>query len=55
MRAVRRYLVGERGLDREQVYTRGYWKLGVADHRTIVPAHRPVLPEPVADLVRRAQ
>ena len=23
---------GERGLDREQLYTRGYWKLGVADH-----------------------
>jgi NADPH-dependent ferric siderophore reductase len=32
MRAVRRHLLGERGLDREQVYTRGYWKLGVADH-----------------------
>ena len=32
MRVVRRHLLGERGLDREQVYTRGYWKLGVADH-----------------------
>jgi NADPH-dependent ferric siderophore reductase len=32
MRAVRRHLLGERGLDREQVYTRGYWKLGAADH-----------------------
>lgn len=32
MRAVRRHLLGERGLDREQVYTRGYWKLGVSDH-----------------------
>jgi NADPH-dependent ferric siderophore reductase len=32
MRAVRRYLIGERGLDRDQLYTRGYWKLGVADH-----------------------
>jgi NADPH-dependent ferric siderophore reductase len=32
MRAVRRHLLGVRGLDREQVYTRGYWKLGVADH-----------------------
>jgi len=32
MRTVRRHLLGERGLDRPQVYTRGYWKLGVADH-----------------------
>ncbi len=32
MRTVRRYLLGERGLDREQLYTRGYWKLGEADH-----------------------
>ena len=32
MRAVRRHLIGERGMDREQLYTRGYWKLGVADH-----------------------
>lgn len=32
MRTVRRHLLGERGLDRPQVYTRGYWKLGAADH-----------------------
>jgi len=32
MRAVRRHLLGERGLDRDQLYTRGYWKLGAADH-----------------------
>jgi len=22
----------ERGMDRQQLYTRGYWKLGAADH-----------------------
>jgi NADPH-dependent ferric siderophore reductase len=32
MRAVRRHLLGERGLDADQLYTRGYWKLGAADH-----------------------
>jgi NADPH-dependent ferric siderophore reductase len=32
MRTVRRHLLGDRGLSREQVYTRGYWKLGEADH-----------------------
>jgi NADPH-dependent ferric siderophore reductase len=32
MRTVRRHLLGERGLDRDQLYTRGYWKIGVADH-----------------------
>ncbi len=32
MRAVRGHLLGERGLDRQQLYTQGYWKLGVADH-----------------------
>jgi NADPH-dependent ferric siderophore reductase len=32
MRTVRRHLLGERGLDRDQLYTRGYWKLGAADH-----------------------
>ncbi|MDQ2812426.1 MAG: siderophore-interacting protein [Actinomycetota bacterium] len=32
MRTVRRHLLGERGLDRDQLHTRGYWKLGVADH-----------------------
>ncbi len=32
MRAVRRHLLGERGLDRDQLYTRGYWKIGAADH-----------------------
>jgi NADPH-dependent ferric siderophore reductase len=32
MRTIRRHLLGERGLDRSQVHTRGYWKLGVAGH-----------------------
>jgi NADPH-dependent ferric siderophore reductase len=32
MRTVRRHLLGQRGLDREQLYTRGYWKIGAADH-----------------------
>jgi NADPH-dependent ferric siderophore reductase len=32
MRAVRQHLLGERGMDRQQLYTRGYWKLGAADH-----------------------
>jgi len=32
MRTVRRHLLGERGLNRDQLYTRGYWKIGVADH-----------------------
>jgi NADPH-dependent ferric siderophore reductase len=32
MRVVRRYLLGERGLDREQLYTRAYWKLGESNH-----------------------
>ncbi len=32
MRAVRRHLLDERGMDRQQLYTRGYWKLGVEDH-----------------------
>jgi len=32
MRAVRRHLLDERGMDRQQLYTRGYWKLGAADH-----------------------
>lgn len=32
MRTVRRHLLGERGLDRDQLYTRGYWKIGAADH-----------------------
>jgi NADPH-dependent ferric siderophore reductase len=32
MRAVRRYLLDEHGMDREQLHTRGYWKLGAADH-----------------------
>lgn len=32
MRAVRLHLLGERGMDRQQLYTRGYWKLGAADH-----------------------
>jgi hypothetical protein len=30
--AVRRHLLDERGMDRQQLYTRGYWKLGAADH-----------------------
>jgi NADPH-dependent ferric siderophore reductase len=28
MRAVRRYLLDEHGMDRQQLYTQGYWKLG---------------------------
>lgn len=32
MRAVRRHLIDERGLEKQQLYTRAYWKLGVADH-----------------------
>jgi NADPH-dependent ferric siderophore reductase len=32
MRAVRRRLLDERGMERQQLYTRGYWKLGAADH-----------------------
>lgn len=32
MRTVRRYLIDERGLGKDQLYTRGYWKLGVSDH-----------------------
>jgi NADPH-dependent ferric siderophore reductase len=27
-----RHLLDERGMDRQQLYTWGYWKLGVADH-----------------------
>jgi NADPH-dependent ferric siderophore reductase len=32
MRNIRRYLLNERGMDRSQVYTHGYWKLGEANH-----------------------
>jgi NADPH-dependent ferric siderophore reductase len=32
MRRVRRHLLGERGVDRAAVYTRAYWKRGVANH-----------------------
>jgi NADPH-dependent ferric siderophore reductase len=32
MRAVRRHLLDEHGMDRQQLHTRGYWKLGAADH-----------------------
>jgi NADPH-dependent ferric siderophore reductase len=32
MRTVRRHLLNDRGVDRQQLYTRGYWKLGVSDH-----------------------
>jgi NADPH-dependent ferric siderophore reductase len=32
MRRIRRHLLTERGLDREKIVTRGYWKLGATDH-----------------------
>jgi NADPH-dependent ferric siderophore reductase len=32
VRRIRRHLLVERGLDREFVVTRGYWKLGATDH-----------------------
>ena len=32
MRTVRRHLIGERGVPRDAVYTRAYWKYGAADH-----------------------
>ena len=32
MRGIRRHLLGERGLAREWVTTRGYWKQGATDH-----------------------
>jgi NADPH-dependent ferric siderophore reductase len=32
MRRIRRHLLSERGLDRDRVVTRGYWKLGATDH-----------------------
>jgi NADPH-dependent ferric siderophore reductase len=32
MREIRRHVLYERGLSREQVYTHGYWKQGEANH-----------------------
>ena len=32
MRRIRRYLIEEAGLPKEQMVTRGYWKLGTSDH-----------------------
>ena len=32
MRRIRRHLLTERGMDRDHVVTRGYWKLGATDH-----------------------
>ena len=32
MRRIRRYLMEEAGLPKEQLVTRGYWKLGTSDH-----------------------
>ncbi len=32
MRDIRRFLLNERQMDRSQVYTHGYWKLGEANH-----------------------
>lgn len=32
MRRIRRHLLAERGLNRDHVVTRGYWKLGATDH-----------------------
>ena len=32
MRAIRRHLLSDRGLERSAIHTRGYWKLGAANH-----------------------
>jgi len=32
MRRIRRHLLNERGLPRDQLVTRGYWRLGESDH-----------------------
>ena len=32
MRTVRRHLIGDRGMPRDSVYTRAYWKYGAAGH-----------------------
>lgn len=32
MRTVRRHLIGERGVPKDSVYTRAYWKYGTANH-----------------------
>ena len=32
IRRIRRHLIGERGIDKECLYTRGYWMYGEADH-----------------------
>jgi NADPH-dependent ferric siderophore reductase len=32
MRSIRRHLLEDRGLDRAQIHTHGYWKLGAANH-----------------------
>jgi NADPH-dependent ferric siderophore reductase len=32
MRNIKRFLIGEGGLDRDQVYCQGYWKYGEANH-----------------------
>jgi NADPH-dependent ferric siderophore reductase len=32
MRRIRRHLLTERGMNRDHVVTRGYWKQGATDH-----------------------
>jgi NADPH-dependent ferric siderophore reductase len=32
MRRIRRHLLSERGMNRDHIVTRGYWKLGATDH-----------------------
>jgi NADPH-dependent ferric siderophore reductase len=32
MRRIRRHLIADRGIDKERLYTRGYWMYGEADH-----------------------
>jgi NADPH-dependent ferric siderophore reductase len=32
MRDIRRHLLNERGMDRAQVHTQGYWKYGAVNH-----------------------
>jgi NADPH-dependent ferric siderophore reductase len=32
VRRIRRHLLAERGMSRDHIVTRGYWKLGETDH-----------------------
>ena len=38
MRAIRRHLLSDRGLERSAIHTRGYWKLGAPTIPTMTPA-----------------